>query len=56
MCEFILQAKILRSVVFPAPEAPMIAVTVPALKIPDMPFRICFSVLVLIKGIEELFS
>lgn len=38
----ILQAKILRSVVFPAPEAPMIAVTVPALNIPETPFKIFF--------------
>jgi len=38
----ILHANKLRRVVFPAPDAPIIAVTVPALNIPDTPLRISF--------------
>jgi hypothetical protein len=42
----ILPAMTLRRVVFPAPEAPMMAVTCPALKIPETPLRIYFLTLV----------
>lgn len=34
-------ARMLRSVVLPAPEGPMMAVS-PGLKHPDTPFKICF--------------
>ncbi len=53
--ELTLHAKIFSRVVFPAPDAPIIAVTVPALKMPETPLRICFSFEVLRKGIAELF-
>ncbi len=34
---------IFNKVVLPAPEAPIIAVTSPALAIPEIPFKICLS-------------
>lgn len=39
-----------RSVVFPAPEGPMIAVSSPGLKHPETPFKICF-----LSGNKDLF-
>lgn len=38
-----LHAIIFSKVVFPAPEAPMMAVTYPALANPEIPFNICLS-------------
>lgn len=47
-----LQARTLSSVVFPAPEAPIMAVTSPALNMPDTPFSSCLVIMFFLQGME----